>query len=127
MSSYLLHEDAKTILEDWSRWVNSGNEINSLFFPSIQPSFAASHKSKSFVLSEPTCLQVDKCLAAVIDQNEHMGVVTALFYLGGFNYSSLSRHLEKNGYEYNRRQVQQLVVNGTNAVYASICGEELCA
>ncbi|WP_086931588.1 hypothetical protein [Agarilytica rhodophyticola] len=127
MSSYLLHEDAKTILEDWSRWVNSGNEINSLAYPSIQPLFSITHRSKSYVVSEPICLLVDKVLAGVIKQNEHLGVSTALYYLGGFNYSSLSRHLEQNGYNYNRRQVEQFVISGTNAVYASICGEELCA
>lgn len=118
--STILHHDAVLIMERWGAWAKSGNILNSLTYPSIQPVFSMGFTEKTTIADElPLC--VDRCLAEIISKNKALGVITALYYLTGMSYQKLSLFLADHGYKFNRHNISGMVDSGTNSVYSAIC------
>lgn len=116
----IVDQDAVNLLNEWACWVRSGDAIKSLAFKAVSPYMQHIIPSRGCTYEEENAAKVEKALCWLIDENEPMGVITALYYLDDFTYVRLADYLEEHGYELNRHKVKNFVDTGTSTVYGAV-------
>ena len=116
----IVDQDAVNLMNEWACWVRTGDAIKSLAYKAVTPYMKDFLPSQGCTFLEANAVKVEKAMCWLIDENEPMGIITALYYLDDFNYMTLAEHLEKHGYDYSRKNISQFVDSGTNTVYGAV-------